>query len=105
MFDESQRRSLERRSGKVIRKSISDTYRYQGKDDFGSFNITGGPCDVCAEGPALCIGYHEIKLPKGIRVGDTILRDEHCYLGLNCGHYAKFHRQVAHIVDRMEARK
>jgi hypothetical protein len=79
--------------------------RFNGKDGFGRFRIRGGPCTYCGAATILCVGYHGVTLPAGIKVEDTILADKDNHLGINCGCYAKFHRQVAHIKDRMEARK
>jgi hypothetical protein len=56
----------------------------------------------------LSISIHDVQLPDGIKPQSTILYsgdDEkpfHKHLGIGCGCYAKFHRQIAHIADRME---
>lgn len=67
-------------------------------------------CDVC-EVRTACIevdsteGY---KLPQDVPWTATIinLKDLHypvaIFLGIGCGCYARFHRQVAHIVDSVE---
>lgn len=86
--------------------------RYQGEDAFGKFKITGGPCMVCDyTDPQLTVlynnpeGVHFLEgLPKGVNTADTILRDVDNAIGINCGCYAKFHRQVTHIADRQKAR-
>lgn len=82
--------------------------RRTGEDAFGKFRITGGPCTNCSQAKLMCIHYSrdEVMLPKGIEPSDTILRDPtDTYLGINCGCYAKLHRQVAHIQDKMRQRK
>jgi hypothetical protein len=88
--------------------------RYIGEDRFGKFRVTGGPCNACDyPHPQLCVQYenpegvHFLKglHDIGIDTQATILVDVDNALGINCGDYAKFHRQVAHIQDRMEARK
>lgn len=77
----------------------------QGKDDFGPFVATGGLCEVCGEVPNVCIRYNFApRLPDGIELKDTIFKDRE-HIGILCGCYAKFHRQVAHIEDRMKARQ
>jgi hypothetical protein len=107
LFDESQARSYRRR--KVRNKT-----RYEGGDKLGKFKVVGGPCNACDYPyPQLCVQYvnpegvHFLKglHDLGIDTKATILQDVDCALGINCGDYAKFHRQVAHIQDRMEARK
>lgn len=65
-------------------------------------------CEVCGES-ALCIIINRIELPEQIGVEATILYEResnstHMYVGINCGCYAKFHRQVAHIVSNMNIR-
>lgn len=42
------------------------------------------------------------KLPQDISPEATILKTPDTYIGLNCGCYAKLHRQVVHIINRME---
>jgi len=84
----------------------STTIRYKGEDVFGPFKITGGPCSVCGDTGILTVGYLTTpRLPLGIPIGGTILKDEGNYLGINCGDYARFHRQVAHITDKMNSRQ
>lgn len=89
-----------------------DRSRRNGRDAFGKFRITGGPCTNCGGdgSPTLCMCIHyslsDLTLPRGIKPEDTILRHAHedAYLGINCGCYAKLHRQVAHIQDKMRQR-
>lgn len=81
--------------------------RRGGRDDFGRFVITGGPCSNCGkDGPNYAIKYapKSFELPDGVEIERTILKTTDHYLGLNCGCYAKFHRQVAHIVTARAAR-
>lgn len=68
----------------------------KGKDDFGKFTV---------DTKTLKVRYYNLKLPEGIEVENTILKDKGNYLDITDGTYAKFHRQVAHIKDRMEARR
>ena len=96
LFDESQRRSDRRRG--VDRK------RRQGEDEFGPITVTGGPCDHCGATGILTVRWRDIKLPS-IEVKHTILKDKDNHLGINCGCYGKFHRQIAHIADRVEVRR
>lgn len=51
-----------------------------------------------------CIDITGVTLPKGFGVEATILYDRKQEatlpsIGLGCGDYARFHRQIAHIVD------
>lgn len=82
--------------------------RMSGKDDFGSFRITAsGHCSHCFKGVPLRIKYgpKSLKFPNDIQVKKTILKSVDCHIGLNCGCYAKLHRQVAHIQDKLNLRK
>lgn len=81
--------------------------RKTGKDDFGRFIITGGPCSHCGAAHNHTIKYAPatFQLPGNIDEKDTILKSTENYIGLNCGCYAKFHRQVAHIVTRQAVRE
>jgi hypothetical protein len=93
---QSQRRS-ERRRMKLTKK----------QDAFGEMTIQTTPreCGVCGETCLVTIGYKpKAKLPEGIKVEDTILKSWETWIGLDCGDYAKFHRQVAHIADAMRGR-
>lgn len=66
-------------------------------------------CGVCNTN-CLCIFVGDLNLPTGIGVDSTILHNKRTddpevhvdLIGINCGCYAKFHRQVAHIADRMK---
>lgn len=81
------------------RKSFSETDRAKGEDAFGKFRITGGPCEVCrSPQQVLNVCYWDLSLPNGIDPAKTIFKD---YIGINCGCYAKFHRQVTHIQEAM----
>jgi hypothetical protein len=87
-----------------------------GSDKFGEFHLTGGPCTHCGNERTVCVHYRIqpngqfVDLGEGIKPSDTILQPhgtmvDDTYLGINCGCYGKLHRQVAHIIDRREARK
>lgn len=85
--------------------------RKRGADSFGRITITGGPCNACDHVGGFTIKYapKSFKLPAfggmEIDVTKTILKTTDNYLGINCGCYAKFHRQVAHIFDTMSMRE
>ena len=84
----------------------------RGKDTYGSFTITGGRqkgkkpenCCYCGK-PGLLVKYIKNTFNlNGIDVERTILKDVDNRIGLLCGCYGKFHRQVAHIRDNMARR-
>lgn len=62
-------------------------------------------CGRCGE-KTLCIDIAAISLPAGVTVKATILHKKgeedptliQC-IGIGCGDYAKFHRQISHITD------
>ena len=79
-----------------------------GKDDLGAFKVyTPGICPICKEEVGAIVSYNTVSLKRGLKDIDrskTLLRDEPA-CEVNCGCYAKFHRQVAHIRDKMSKRK
>lgn len=81
--------------------------RKTGEDSFGRFVVTGGPCSVCGFALNHTIKYApaSFELPNDILIEKTILKSTDHYIGVNCGCYAKFHRQVAHIVTLITLRK
>lgn len=79
-----------------------------GKDDFGHFVIDSGNCCYCHRiGLNLKYLSGTFKLPNGeypVEVTTTILNEVRNSIGITCGCYAKFHRQVAHIKDNLVPR-
>ena len=60
-------------------------------------------CERCGK-LTRCIRIHDVVLPEGVTLRATILqrRGEEdptliTYIGLGCGDYARFHRQIVHI--------
>jgi hypothetical protein len=88
-------------------KERSTAQRKTGEDSFGRFVITGGPCSNCGHALNHCVKYapRSFELPEDILVSKTILKTVDNYIGVNCGCYGKFHRQVAHIVTLITIRK
>lgn len=76
-----------------------------GKDDLGRFVLVGAQCVNCRE-HGVCVKY----APKSFSVANfnidkleyTILKDTRNRLGVTCGCYAKFHRQITHIYEKTE---
>lgn len=72
-------------------------------------------CNVCGH-TTMCIFITKITLPKGLEPSNSLIafRDGKDqvnkrvvplrYIGIGCGCYARFHRQVAHIETRRECR-
>jgi hypothetical protein len=63
-------------------------------------------CHACGGEVGVIVRIQSISLPEGIRPGRTMIafkdeKDHHKQLGIECGCYARFHRQVAHIQGRM----
>lgn len=76
-----------------------------GKDSFGQFGTCTARCSVCEEPNHIVLQYiGDLKLPPGIAVEATILEEKDRGIGITCGCYAKFHRQVAHIEDKINQR-
>lgn len=77
-----------------------------GQDKFGKFTVTYKMhlCDCCSRTVLMTVHYRETpKLPEGIDVAATVLHNPlRMWMGVDCGCYAKFHRQVAHIQERVK---
>lgn len=88
-------------------------HRWASVDDgivFGRLLRKSHPCDVCGDGAA-CIFVEAYEMPPTVPYTATIIsltdrqsQDQSVavYLGISCGCYAKFHRQVSHIKDSIE---
>ena len=82
------------------------------EDSYGKGDVVLGNCVSCGEKDQLVVIYRgDLNLPEGIKQDDSKLiikaLDEwkgRYGVGFTCGCYAKFHRQVAHIEDRMKRR-
>jgi hypothetical protein len=74
-----------------------------GKDDFGRFIIGAGDCINCGV-TGICVKYspRTFSLQEwGLESPEfTILRDTKNRVGITCGCYGKFHRQVTHIYEK-----
>lgn len=60
-------------------------------------------CPLCGT-HGVCIKISKLELPVGVTYHATILKSRKTgeivpYIGVNCGCYARFHRQLAHIND------
>lgn len=63
-------------------------------------------CGVCGTVTSVLVVVEDaqgLEHIHSIRKESTIIGDTN-YLGLTCGCYAKFHRQVAHIEDKIKSR-
>lgn len=77
----------------------------RGKDDVGKFVMSGGTCVNCHK-HTICVKY----APKSASLANwniaspehTIIRDWSYRLGIPCGCYAKFQRQITHIFEKTE---
>jgi len=92
-------------------KQHTQTTSIEGKDKFGSFELVASTaCNVCRPSPRtadpnICVRYRGMILPPGIALEDTILKPPVKEIGILCGCYAKFHRQVAHIQDKIKQKE
>lgn len=84
------------------------TLRALGSDELGSFQVyIPSVCGVCNTSQEVVLKYTPQSLRAGldsIEVEKTILKKHTKPVGLTCGCYAKFHRQVAHIRNRQQAK-
>lgn len=76
----------------------------------GATTIGQRTCEVCGE-RTLCVDIANLTLPKGMTVKATILQDRTVEapkrirrVGIGCGDYAKFHRQIVWIQTSMGLR-
>lgn len=86
---------------------------YSGTDKFGNFKTMtkneGAFTCVCGEEPDVVLMYFGPIDLGDVKAKDTILKSdieghEPRLLGITCGCYAKLHRQVTHIQERMKSR-
>lgn len=78
---------------------------FRGTDDVGRFVISAGTCIHCHK-HTVCVKY----APKSASVANwnligpqaTMIRDWKNRIGIPCGCYAKFHRQITHIFEKTE---
>jgi hypothetical protein len=90
-------------------------YRWVGQDLIGRISVTVGQCGYCLH-EGLRVRYSgKVTLPKDIEPSTKLIlyrpdyistpqKNRKQQLGITCGCYAKFHRQIAHIEDRMKNR-
>lgn len=79
-----------------------------GEDDLGRFVLVAGNCINCRK-DGVCVKY----APKSFSVANfnlaslefTILRDTTNKLGVTCGCYAKFQRQITHIYEKTASKR
>src|SRR5436305_7914900 len=98
--------------------------RLKGKDDLSTFRITRGTCDICGKRRVICVVYDRQKATDeataelmNARVYKmltwidllkyTILKAAYYStgrgrLGVQCGCYAKLHRQIVHVATSVE---
>lgn len=79
----------------------------------GAIERTKQECGICGTW-TMVIWITTVDLPQGIKVESTILTQTTSttrpqgrtvgLIGVGCGCYARFHRQIAHIEDMMKAR-
>lgn len=95
------------RAGKPLIRGLHDGYLD------GVIPKTAVHCGYC-HSDTIGVEIHKVTLPNGIEAERTILKvvasnklkaSDTMKLGIGCGCYSKFHRQVAHITSKMEARK
>lgn len=68
-----------------------------------SHGIGGEVCGYCGKNVPTAITYQELDLGD-IDRSYTIAKNTSTF-GIECGDYAKFHRQVAHIQTKMKAKE
>jgi len=89
---------------------MGDNFRMgTGRDDFGKFfmeHTNAKSCTGCGSIACHILVLYDKgpSLPHSMDVSRTILKDPRNRLGIDCGCYARFHRQVAHIADKMAAK-
>lgn len=80
---------------------------HAGHDKFGSFTLTQNYCGVCGT-PGIVLRYKPgLELPTyygsdgssgPLDPGRLVIKSARTHIGVTCGCYASFHRQVASIV-------
>lgn len=89
--------------------------RIRGRDSLGKFILSSGnssgkrheqECVGCHKNTGVLVKYapSSFNLPTGIDVAFTILKSPNNRIGILCGCYARFHRQIAHISDNLKSK-
>lgn len=86
----------------------------EGRDDFGVLKVVMPErCEVCATDQDVVVVYDTASIKRTFKLfkidlEKTIIGDQQGNrftrirkIGVTCGCYSKFHRQVAHIKDKM----
>lgn len=78
-------------------------YMGSGKDGVGEFRLyqDGARCEKCGEEGVIVVSYRKVFLTKYVKEARSLILFNHkgkkLRLGIECGCYAKLHRQVTHI--------
>ena len=83
-----------------------------GSDSLGNFTVLiPGYCASCDNPTDVVIKYAAMRLGTNLRdrgidpQSTSLVLNRKKEIGVTCGCYAKFHRQVAHISDKRNPRK
>lgn len=105
----------ELRRERNMKHDLSDRFGYpktkavtvRGEDDLGRFIIGAGKCVHCSK-TVVCVKYAPASFSLvSFNIADvknTLLKDTKNRIGITCGCYAKFHRQIVHIFEKTEAK-
>jgi hypothetical protein len=75
-------------------------------DSFGRFRLSVRDCAHCQAPNQLCVVYStRMELPLKLGAESTILKKVQNPICITNGCYGKLHRQVTHIVVKMESRR
>lgn len=89
------------------RKLRTKAVTVRGEDALGRFIVGAGKCINCST-TCICVKYAPASFSLAnfniADVGNTLLKDTKNRVGITCGCYGKFHRQVTHIFEKTEAR-
>lgn len=91
-----------------VRNIKTKAVTVRGEDALGRFIVGAGKCVNCST-TGICVKYAPASFSlTNFNIADaqnTILKDTKNRIGITCGCYAKFHRQVAHIFEKTEHRR
>lgn len=82
----------------------ADIVTVKGHDSFGPWTMVTSEdgiarCPLCDHGTTSILAYYQLKLPMGINVASTILKRVRQPIGVGCGCWSRFTRQVVHIAE------
>lgn len=85
-------------------RAMDQVYIIRGRDSFGSWRMATSEehtatCPICGEEAHAILRYWQVHLPMDIPVDKTMLKRPRNPIGVDCGCWSRWTRQVVHISE------